>query len=58
MEPNTSAAGPGNTEAQRFDNAIRKTFTVSKEEMQRREGEWQKAHAASKPPTQQKRPTR
>jgi len=27
-----------------FDNAVRKTFTVSKEEMQRRESEWQKTH--------------
>jgi hypothetical protein len=34
---------PGNTEAERFDNAVRKTFTVSKEEMQRRETEWQQA---------------
>jgi len=34
---------PGKTEAERFDNAVRKTFTVSKEEMQRREPEWQKA---------------
>jgi hypothetical protein len=25
---------PGNSEAKRFDNAVRKTFTVSKEEMQ------------------------
>jgi hypothetical protein len=36
---------PGNTEAKRFDNAVRKMFTVSKEEMQRREAEWQKTHA-------------
>ena len=27
---------------ERFDNAVRKTFTVSKEEMQRREAEWQR----------------
>jgi hypothetical protein len=33
---------PGKTEAERFDNAVRKTFTVSKQEMQRRETEWQK----------------
>jgi hypothetical protein len=33
---------PGNTEAERFENAVLKTFTVSKEEMQRREAEWQK----------------
>ncbi len=35
---------PGKTEAERFDNAVRKTFTVSKEEMQRREAEWQRIH--------------
>jgi len=34
---------PGKTEAERFDNAVRKTFTVSKQEMQRREAVWQKA---------------
>ena len=34
----------GNTEAEQFDNAVRKAFTVSKEEMQRREAEWQKTH--------------
>jgi hypothetical protein len=33
---------PGDTEPQRFDNAVRTMFTVSKEEMQRREAEWQK----------------
>jgi hypothetical protein len=40
----------GKTEAERFDNAVRKTFTVSKEEIQRREAEWQK--------TQGKKPQR
>jgi hypothetical protein len=40
---------PGNTEAERFDNAVRHTFTVSKEEMQRREAEWQRTHQAPKP---------
>jgi len=33
---------PGDTEAERFDSAVRTIFTVSKEEMQRREAEWQK----------------
>lgn len=41
---------PGNTEAERFDHAVRKTFTVSKEEMQRRESEWQKMQAKARPP--------
>ena len=44
---------PGNTEAERFGVAVRKTFTVSKEEMQRREAEWQRTHDKK---TQAKRP--
>jgi hypothetical protein len=35
---------PAKTEAERFDNAVRKTFTVFKEEIERREAEWQKTH--------------
>jgi hypothetical protein len=35
---------PGNTEAGRFDNAVRNTFTVSKEEIERRNVEWQKTN--------------
>jgi hypothetical protein len=33
---------PGDTDTQRFDHAVRKLFTVSKEEMKRREAEWQR----------------
>jgi hypothetical protein len=44
MKPLPPPEVPGTTEAERFDNAVRKTFTVSKEEMQRREAEWQKTH--------------
>jgi hypothetical protein len=43
-------AVPGKTEAERFDNAVRKTFTVSKEEMQRREAEWQRTQGKKTPP--------
>jgi hypothetical protein len=50
VKPLPAPPVPGNTEAERFDNAARKTFTVSKEEMQRREAEWQK--------TQGKKPQR
>jgi len=49
MKPFPAPSVPGKTEAERFDNAVRKAFTVSKEEMQRREAEWQKAHPATKP---------
>jgi hypothetical protein len=39
----------GKAEAERFDNAVRKVFGVSKEDMQRREAEWlrrKKTHSA------------
>ena len=39
---------PGKTEAEHFDYAVRKTFTVSKEEMQRREAEWKRTQATAK----------
>jgi hypothetical protein len=44
MKPLPTPPVPGNTEADRFDSAIRKVFTVSKQEMQRRENEWQSTH--------------
>jgi hypothetical protein len=44
MKPLPAPSVPGNTEAERSDNAVRKTFTVSKEEMQRREADWQKTN--------------
>ena len=42
MNIRPAPAVPGKTEAERMDHAVRKVFTVSKEEMQRREAEWQK----------------
>jgi hypothetical protein len=48
MKPSPPPPVPGNTDAERFDNAVRKTFTVSKEEMQRREAEWQRTQATAK----------
>jgi hypothetical protein len=50
MKPLPAPSVPGKTEAERFDNAVRKMFTVSKEEMQRREAEWQRTHGNAKPP--------
>jgi hypothetical protein len=32
MKPQPAPHVPGNTEAERFDNAVRKMFTVSKED--------------------------
>jgi hypothetical protein len=40
---------PGNTEAETFDSAVRTVFTVSKEEMQRREVKWQRIQDKQKP---------
>jgi hypothetical protein len=48
MKPVPARPVPGNTEAERFYNAICKTITVSKREMQRREAEWQLKHDASR----------
>jgi hypothetical protein len=42
MKPLPAPPVPGKTDAERFDNAVSKAFTVSKEEMQRGETEWQK----------------
>jgi len=42
VKPLPAPGVPGKTEAERFDNAVRKTFSVSKEEMQRCEAEWRK----------------
>jgi hypothetical protein len=42
VSPVPKSEGPGassTTESERFDNAVRKTFTVTKDEMQRREAE-------------------
>jgi len=49
MNPKPAPPVPGNTESERFENAVLKTFTVSKEEMQRREAEWQRTHPNGKP---------
>jgi hypothetical protein len=39
---------PGNTDAERFDNAVRKMFTVSKEGVLREEAKWSRARARKK----------
>jgi len=35
---------PGKTESERMDNAVRTMFQIPKEEMERREAEWQKTN--------------
>ena len=49
MKPLPAPPVPGKTEAERFNNAVSKAFTVSKEEIQRREAEWQKAQDKPSP---------
>ena len=44
MKPLPAPTVTGDTEAARLDSAVRKMFSVSKKEMQRREAEWQKTH--------------
>ena len=51
MKPLPAPAVSGNSDPERFDNAVRKTFTVSKEEMQRREAEWQRTQGKKTQPT-------
>jgi hypothetical protein len=34
---------PGNTDAERFDNAVRAIFRVSKEDVLKKEAEWRRA---------------
>ncbi len=48
MKPPPPPPVPGNTDAERFDNAVRKMFTVSKMEILRREKKWKQARARTK----------
>ena len=45
MKPLPAPPVPGNTDAERFDNAVRTAFTVPKVEIDRREAQWQKTQA-------------
>ena len=48
MKPLPAPNVPGNTEAERMDNAVRKMFTVSKEELAKREALWKRMQARKK----------
>jgi hypothetical protein len=56
MKPLPASSVTGGTEAERFDNAVRKTFNVSKEEIERRETEWQKTNGKKPAPKQEDKP--
>ena len=42
MKPLPAPNVPGKTEAERFENAVKKIFSVSKEGLLKREAEWQR----------------
>ncbi len=48
MKPEPPPKIPGNTEFERFDNAVRAIFTVSKQDVLKREAEWRRARARKK----------
>ena len=48
MKPEPAPSVPGKTEFERFDNAVRKLLTVSKEELLKREAEWKRKRAQKK----------
>lgn len=45
MKPLPAPNVPGKTEAERFDNAVRKMFRVSKDDLLKREAEWKRTRA-------------
>jgi hypothetical protein len=48
MKPLPAPEVPGSTEAERMDHAVRKMFTVSKEDLLREEAKWTQARARKK----------
>jgi hypothetical protein len=48
MKPLPAPNVPGNTDAERFDNAVRKIFTVSKDDVLKAEAKWKRSRARKK----------
>lgn len=48
MKPLPAPNVPGNTEAERMDNALRKILTVSKADLLKEEAKWKRAQARKK----------
>jgi hypothetical protein len=48
MKPQPAPSVPGNTESERMDNAVRTMFSVSKEELQKRDAQWKRSQAKKK----------
>jgi hypothetical protein len=49
MKPLPAPHVPGDTEAERMDNAVRKMFSISKEDILKEEAKWKRARARKKP---------
>jgi hypothetical protein len=53
MKPAPAPRVPGNTDAERFHNAVRKMFSIPKDLVLKKEAAWKRAHekkrAAKKP---------
>lgn len=48
MKPELAPYVPGDTEAERFDNAVRQMFTVSKADVLKAEAKWSQMRARKK----------
>jgi len=48
MKPLPAPNVPGNTDAERMDNALRKILTVSKDDLLKEEANWKRARARKK----------
>jgi hypothetical protein len=48
MKPLPAPNVPGNTDAERMSNALRKVLTVSKEDLLKEEAKWKRARARKK----------
>jgi hypothetical protein len=55
MKPLPAPNVPGRTEAERFDNALRHVFTVSKDDLLRREAAEKKSRTRKKRMNEQKK---
>jgi len=48
MKPAPAPNVPGDTEVEKFDNALRRVLTVSKEDLLKAEAKWKQARARNK----------
>jgi hypothetical protein len=55
MKPLPAPDVPGRTESERFDNALRHVFTVSKDDLRKRESAEKKSRLRKKRMTEQKK---